>query len=135
MEPSPSSQPALLSLQPDDPVHQALTRIATAQARAALDKDVELEPQAVDRSGHWALVRARLCETDGGTLSLQGTRFADAAGAGGVSDLAVVLFRLQGDPDLNEWKVVDQAILPTDVAWLAWPREHGAPAQLLGISG
>lgn len=135
MSPNTPGQPVLLSLQPEDPAYQALVELAVAQAREALGKDVEIDPESLDRSGHWAFLRGRLRDVGGSALSLQGTDFAEAAATGSVSDLAVVLFRLEGDPDGSDWKVVDQAILPTDVAWLGWPQAHGAPSQLLGIGG
>lgn len=125
----PHPRPALLSLQPDDPLYQALSGLAAARARAALGKEVELVPEAVDRSGHWAFVRGRLRDAGGPSLSLEGTPFAGQAAAGAASDLAVVLFRLDGE----EWATVAEAMLPTGVAWLDWPRKHGAPGQLLGI--
>lgn len=125
---------APLSLQPDDPLYRALASLAAAQARAALGKEVELEPEAVDRSGHWAFVRGRLRDPGGAALTLQGTPHEDAAAAGATSDLAAVLFRNQGSGDApGGWQAIDRAILPTDVAWLDWPRRHGAPGRLLGI--
>lgn len=133
---SPHPGPALLSLQPADPAWQALVDLTLQQARSALGKPVEVELQAVDRCGHWAFVRARLRDVGGGTLSLEDTRFAEAADNGGVSDLAAVLFRKEDEAGGDDtWRVVDQAILPTDVAWLVWPQKHGAPSQLLGLGG
>ncbi|MFZ7096564.1 hypothetical protein ACOPJQ_00800 [Luteimonas dalianensis] len=129
MEAHEPGHPSPVSLQPDHPDHEILTEMAAGQAREALGKEVELDLQAVDRSGHWALVRARLRDAGDDTLSLQDTPFAEQAAAGATSDLAVVLFRL----DDGEWTVVDQAFLSTHVAWLDWPRSHGAPSQLLGI--
>ena len=129
MEANEPGYPSPVSLQPDDPTRAALAAMATGRACEALGKEVELDLQAVDRSGHWALVRARLRDAGGAALSLQDTPFAEQAAAGATSDLAVVLFRLDDD----EWAVVDQAFLPTHVAWLDWPRSHGAPSQLLGI--
>ena len=135
MEPHELGQSALLSLQPDDPVYRTLTELAAARARAALGKDVELDPEAVDRSGHWAFVRGRLRDAGGQSLSLEGTPFQEAAAAGAASDLAAVLFRQdeesQGEP--AGWTIIDHAVLPTDVAWLDWPQKHGAPTRLLGI--
>ena len=129
MEANEPGYPSPVSLQPDDPSHGALSAMAAGQARQALGKDVELDLQAVDRSGHWALVRARLRDPGGAALSLEDTPFAEQAAAGATSDLAVILFRLED----GAWTVVDQAFLPTHVAWLEWPHTHGAPSQLLGI--
>jgi hypothetical protein len=30
----------------------------------------------------------------------------------------------------GEWRVIDHAVGPTDVAWADWPQRHGAPASL-----
>lgn len=96
MNPPEFAQHPLLSLRPGDSGYETLLGVATAQARAALGKDVELEPQTVDRSGHWAFVRARVRDPGGGALSLEGTAMAEAAAAGAVSDLVAVLFRQEG---------------------------------------
>lgn len=135
MEANEPGFPSPVSLQPDDAAHGTLAALTAEQAGKALGKEVGLDLQAVDRSGHWALVRARLHDAGGAALSLDDTPFAEQAAAGAASDIAVVLFRLEGDPDGNDWTVVDQAILPTDVAWLGWPQKHGVPSQLLGIGG
>lgn len=138
--PNPLASPALLSLEPGDPDYAALAELAVAEARAALGRDVELDPESVDRSGRWAFVRGRLHDAGGTALSLQGTPFEDAANAGAVSGHAAVLLRqdLNAEEDAGEdaggWTVVDRAVLPTDVAWLDWPSRHGAPSQLLGLS-
>lgn len=139
--------PDPISLAPGDAGYDALLALAAAEARAALGKDVSLRPQAVDRSGHWAFVLAQVREPGGAPLSLAGTSFAEAAEAGGVSDLLAVLFRARGeqpppdDPAAESgqaaadetWTVVDRTVLPADVAWLEWPQRHGAPSRLLGI--
>lgn len=125
---------ALLSLQPGDPAYAALAGLAAAEARQALGKELEFKPETVDTSGHWAFVRGRLCDAGGAGLSLAGTPFAGLADAGTVSDVAAVLFRKAPDADgVDAWLPVDRAIVPTDVAWLDWPRRHGAPEALLGI--
>lgn len=135
MEASEPGFPSPVSLQPDDPAHEALAGLTAARAREAIGKDVGLDLQAVDRSGRWAAVRARLHDPGGAALSLDDTPYAEQAAAGATSDIVVMLFRLEGDPEGNDWEVVDQAILPTDVAWLGWPQEHGVPSRLLGIGG
>src|SRR5690606_1831711 len=135
MEASTPGHPSPVSLQQGDPVHGELVALAAAQVRGALGKEVELDLQAVDRCGHWALVHARLRDPGGGPLSLHDTAFAEAAAAGGVSDLAMLLFRNPAGADGEDWEIVDRAILPTDVAWLGWPQQHGVPSQLLGIGG
>ena len=134
MEPNEFGQP-VLSLQPDDPTYRMLAELAAARARTALGKDVELDPEAVDRSGHWAFVRGRLRDAGGQSLSLEGTAFEEAAAAGAVSDMAAVLFRQDEDSqgESTGWSVIDHAVLPTDVAWLDWPQKHGVPTRLLGF--
>src|SRR5690625_1653441 len=94
MDANESGYRAPVALPADDPDRATLAGLAADLARQALGKEVELDLQAVDRSGHWAVVRARLLDPGGAALSLGDTPFADAAAAGGVSDLAVVLFRL-----------------------------------------
>lgn len=32
------------------------------------------------------------------------------------------------------WSVVTHVIAPTDMAWLSWPNEYGAPAEIMGYT-
>ena len=48
-----------------------------------------------------------------------------------MSDVYVALLRRDGDE--AEWLVLDHAIGPGDVAWLAWPDKHAAPRALFGF--
>jgi hypothetical protein len=77
----------------------------------------------------WAFVVATPQTPDGKPIDYARTRYASAI-ADGVFDGGTVfaLLRL----DRGTWSVTEFVIGPTDVAYLAWPEQHGVPATLFG---
>ena len=71
-------------------------------------------------------VTAQLVDANGVPFAYRGTPLEAAATAGGVSRVYAGLLRAHD----GHWRVVQQAIGPTDVAWEAWPTQFGAPAAL-----
>ena len=93
---------------------------------ARLGKPVKFKVQNLRHDGIWAFLTAELQDASGHPLSYKGTPLAEAEAEGVVSkDYAALLRR-----DHGRWRVVDQAIGPTDVAWEDWSQKHSAPAAL-----
>jgi hypothetical protein len=65
-------------------------------------------------------------DSSGRPISYVGTALASAEAEGAVSKDYVALLRLSG----GNWRIVDNAVGPTDVAWADWPSKHGAPQSL-----
>lgn len=154
-----------------EPGYDIVLEAATAPLQEVLDDDrVELDIERMDRIGNWVFLLGNMRAPGGGRPDFSGTRFADAAEQGAMSDLYVALLRREPDaastgseaseapaeaaaqdqaglqpeedapttddagfPAGGTWIVLDHAIGPGDVAWLAWPQEHAAPRALFGF--
>jgi hypothetical protein len=88
-----------------------------------LGKPVKFKVRTLVRDGDWAFMIAAMVDAAGRPISYAGTPLASAEAEGAVSKDFVALLRLSG----GRWRVVDQALGPTDVAWADWAGKHGAP--------
>ena len=122
--------PGIQALRQDDPDYAPLVEAGSAPLRDALGDRVALRVDKLDRSGAWAFLQGTLQSPDGGRPDYAQTRYAERAAQGGMSDAYVVLLKHEDD---GAWRVIDHALGPSDLAWLPWPREHGAPPALLGL--
>lgn len=140
---------------PGAPGYDALLEAATAPLRSALGDRVVVDVERLDRLGDWAFLQGTLRAPGGGRPDYAGTPYAERAATGGMSDVYVALLRAQpaqtnavdaaseapphdgtpmdANPATTQWTVLDQAIGPSDVAWLTWPQTHAAPRQLFGF--
>lgn len=125
----PFAQPTLQPIHADDSDYASLLALAIAPAEAELGKSVRVDVERFDRLGHWAFVLGKLEEPGGGRIDYSNTPYAASAAAGSKSDVFVALLRQHDD----SWTTVAHATGPSDVAWLPWPEEHGAPRALLGF--
>ena len=109
------------------PDRAAILDAARAPAELALQVAVRFQVQRFAVDGDWAFVHAALRDEAGRRLDLSRTPLKERAAHGAASgDYAALLKRQRG-----AWKVVANAVGPTDVAWETWPAEYGAPASLL----
>ncbi|MEN1941812.1 hypothetical protein WCE41_11100 [Luteimonas sp. MJ246] len=146
------AQAAPQAMQPGDPGYEAILDAATGPLRDTLDGRVRLEVERIDRIGGWVFVLGSMRAPGGGRPDLAGTRFAEAAEQGAMSDIYVALLRNEGVADGGTdaggptvagagtaasgggpWILLDHAIGPGDVAWLDWPQRHAAPRALFGF--
>lgn len=86
-----------------------------------LQQAVEFVVSRIVVSGNWAFVIATPQRFGGGPIAWQRT-----VCKGHVSHLVGGLMQRQG----SGWFMQALALCPTDVAWVTWPQEHGAPAEL-----
>jgi hypothetical protein len=107
----------------------AIVEHARAQAAQELKLKVELKPDVLKVSEPWAFITAQLVDASGAPFKYEGTPLEAAAAAGGVSRLYAGLLKRDGE----KWRVVTQAIGPTDVVWETWPQEFAAPRELFGM--
>lgn len=81
------------AMQPGDPGYRTVFEAATAPLRAEFGDRVAFDPERVDRIGGWVFVLGSMRAPGGGRPDFGGTRFADAAARGAMSDLYVALLR------------------------------------------
>lgn len=79
-----------------DAGYDTLYTAASAPLRDAFGSRVDLAVERMDRMGDWAFVIGNMRSPGGGQADFSGTRFADAAREGSMSDVYVVLLRRQG---------------------------------------
>ena len=91
-----------------------------------LGKPVKFKVKRLERQGDWAFLIAAMQDAGGNPVSYAGTPLASAEAEGMVSKDYVALLRLSG----GKWRVVDNAVGPTDVIWADWAEKHGAPKAL-----
>ncbi|PBJ82794.1 hypothetical protein CMZ84_11785 [Lysobacteraceae bacterium NML93-0399] len=98
---------------PGDPGYDALLAAATAPVRDAFDGAVRVDVERLDRLGRWAFLQGTLRDADGGRPDYAGTRYAERATQGGMSDVYVAL--LQAPQAAAEAEAPDQdpAAAPT----------------------
>lgn len=78
--------------------YDAVLEAATTPLRDAFGSSVELSVERMDRLGNWAFVLGNMRAPGGGRPDLSGTRFADAASQGAMSDVYVALLRRGAAP-------------------------------------
>lgn len=91
---------------PGDPGYDVLLAAATAPVRDAFGDTVRVDVERLDRLGRWAFLQGTLRGEDGGRPDYAGTRYAERAAQGGMSDVYVALLQAppaagaeDGDPD------------------------------------
>lgn len=73
--------------------YDAVLEAATAPLRDEFGSSVELAVERMDRLGNWVFVLGNMRSPGGGRPDVSGTRFAEAAGQGAMSDVYVALLR------------------------------------------
>lgn len=109
---------------------EALLATARAPLEAELGKPVRFLVDALNVSGDWAFLLARMRDAHDQPFDYAGTPYADAAARGGQSQVYAALLRRDGD----RWLLLHHATGPTDPAWLGWT-DAGAPEALFAIPG
>ena len=91
-----------------------------------LGKPVQFVVQQLRVGDDWAFLSAHMRDADGAALDYTGTSYAEAASQGVMSKTYAALLQRVG----GRWQLRAEAIGPTDLAWQAWPQQHGAPVEL-----
>ncbi|WP_051651344.1 hypothetical protein [Brevundimonas bacteroides] len=128
----PAAAPAVIqNAVRDVPVGDPLRRTLLDALRRPVEDEVNQPVRfVVDRlrvQGDWAYYAGEIQAPNGRAIDFTRAGF-DEVIAEGMFDGPTTygLLRRQG----NRWRVVVHVIGPTDVAYLAWPGEYGAPASL-----
>ena len=117
---------AATATQMPDAERARMLDVARAPVAKRLGKPVKFVVRTLERQGDWAFLIAAMQDGSGRPISFTGTPLASAEAQGMVSKDYAALLRLNG----GQWRVVDTAVGPTDVAWADWPEKHGAPKSL-----
>ena len=110
-----------------DPLRRTLLNTLRPSIEDELNQPVQFMVDRLRVQGDWAFYAGSVQRPDGRPIDFSKTRYASAL-ENGVFDgpgTFALLRRTAG-----AWRVVTFVVGPTDVAYLAWPDEHGAPMRL-----
>lgn len=124
--PSPQPSDTIAGAEaPTDPLAVALTP-ALAEG---IGRPVSLAVQVSAIDGDWGWIVAQPWTPDGTQIDWSQTRYAERAASGALDGGGVTYALLRRRN--GEWRVVEFAVGPTDVAWADWAQRHGAPTSLM----
>ena len=121
------SQVAVRSVPVGDPLRRTLLDALRGPVEAELNQPVLFVVDQLKVQGDWAFYAGEVQAPGGRPIDFARTGYAEAI-AEGVFDgpSTYGLLHRQG----GRWTVVVHVIGPTDVAWLGWHDEYGAPNSL-----
>lgn len=99
------------------------------RVEADLKQKVKFEVSTLRVQGNWAFVIGRPLTPGGKRIDYRKTRYAQAVRDGVFDDGLSALLKREG----TRWRVVRYALGATDVPWVEWPKETGAPASLFRL--
>jgi hypothetical protein len=108
----------------------AMLAALTPVIATEIGQPVRLEPKQVNVQGEWAWVWVQPHRPDGGAIDWSTTALASRY-ENGVMDESGGAYALLKQEN-GAWRVVTHVIAPTDVAWLSWAADYGAPAEIMG---
>ncbi len=106
----------------------ALTPIVAAEIGAP----VRLEIKQVNVQQEWAWVTVQPLQPDGSAITWSTTALASRYENGAMDESGYTYALLKQEN--GAWRIVTHVIAPTDMAWLSWPTEYGAPADIMGFT-
>jgi hypothetical protein len=113
----------------DAPPAATVTDAIESAVANEIGQPASVSLQTHNVEGEWAWVIAQPWTRDGTQIDWSQTRYADRAAEGALDGNGVTYALLRREN--GQWRVVEIAIGPTDVAWADWAERHGAPAALM----
>jgi hypothetical protein len=107
-----------------DPLAIALTPVLAE----AIGRPVSLSVQLSTMEGDRGWIVAQPWTPEGAQIDWSQTNFAERAREGVLDGNGTTYALLRREN--GQWRVVEHAVGPTDVAWAEWGQRHGAPASL-----
>lgn len=108
-----------------DPLAIALAPVLTE----SIGLPVSLSVRTSNTQGDWGWLVAQPWTTDWTQIDWLETTYAERAREGVLDGNGVTYALLKREG--GQWRVVEFAVGPTDVAWADWAERHGAPASLM----
>ncbi|HEX6746668.1 MAG TPA: hypothetical protein VF092_05180 [Longimicrobium sp.] len=109
--------------EPGSPERRLLMDALRIRMQRELNRPMIFQVRQLRVLGSWAFAEVVPRKPDGSPFDYRGTRYEEARNEGMMDDASVAVLHRTG----GQWRVVRIAIGPTDVAWLGWDRELGAP--------
>jgi hypothetical protein len=95
--------------------------------RVPVEKDLKqpviFEIAVIQAQGNWAYVRATPLTPNGNPINYSKTKYKVQIDAGAFDDAVDALLEYRD----GSWRVAEYVIGATDVVWMSWPEQYGAP--------
>lgn len=120
-----SAETSVASVAQTDPLALALTPTLSQD----IGRPISLSVLTSATDGDWGWIVADPTTPEGAQIDWPQTNYADELLEDELDQdgRTYALLRLEN----GQWRVVEFAVGPTDVAWTDWPQRHGAPASLM----
>jgi hypothetical protein len=125
---APAGEPGIPAIEAN-PERDAMTAALAPRVEAEIGQPVSFTVNTMRVENDWAWLVTQPWTPAGTQIDWSQTRYAERA-AEGVLDGGGTTYALLRREN-GQWRVVDFAVGPTDVAWADWPQRHGAPASLM----
>ena len=124
---APVVQSGVRNIPVGDPLRRVLLDTLRTPVANELNQPVQFVVDALKIQGDWAFYAGKVQRPDGGAIDFARAGFAEQIAEGMFDGPATYgLMRRVG----GRWTVVVYVIGPTDVAYVGWPGEYGAPETL-----
>lgn len=114
------------SPKPGSPERKAIADALRIPVKAELKKEVIFKISRLKVQGEWAFLAGVPLKPDGTEMDYQGTIHEEAIREGAFDGGIFALLRKRD----GQWKTVRYVIGATDVPYVDWPQEFGAPAAI-----
>lgn len=126
-----SLSPALAQQGPYTPAtgskeRQAIVDALRAPVQRQLKRKVIFKIDHLKVQGGWAFMKGVPQQPGGAAMDYRGTVYQEAIDAGAFDDGIVALLRKRG----ARWQVVEYVVGATDVPYVEWDTQHGAPSAI-----
>jgi hypothetical protein len=129
---APPGEPGIPAAEAPNPERDAMTAALAPRVQAEIGRPVSFTVTTMRVEDDWGWLVAQPWTPDGTRIDWSQTRYAERA-AEGVLDGGGTTYALLRREN-GQWRVIDFAVGPTDVAWADWSERHGAPASLMQIN-
>lgn len=111
---------------PGSPERKAIVDALRIPVKTELKKDVIFKINSLKVQGDWAFLAGVPLKPDGSEMDYRGTIHAEAIREGAFDGGIFALLQKRN----GQWKTIRYIIGATDVPYVNWPQEFGAPAAI-----
>lgn len=126
---APPGEPGIPAAEAPNPQRDAMTAALAPRVEAEIGQPVAFTVNVMRVQNDWGWLVAQPWTPDGTQIDWSQTRYAQRA-TDGVLDGGGTTYALLKREN-GQWRVVDVAIGPTDVAYADWAERYGAPDNLM----
>lgn len=123
--------PPTPEVQSPEALRDEVLAVLTAPVSQSIGQPVSFEVTTLNVRNEWAWLVAQPRDANGTPLDWSTTNFASAHEHGALDGSGTTYALLKRED--GQWRLLEHAIGPTDVAYVDWPIRHGAPADLMGL--